>query len=226
MNPVLWAILVSILIIAVVLQLDRLRRKTTEELRRVLLKDNDLKLYLQLLENRHLHLLFSKATLEHFRLEGYLLENDSDAVAASIARLDQAHLSRGERLDYDGEKLSWYCRRHETEQAEAVVKDMRSLLADSKNEKDQAILNDAELIERIYIKQDTSVIPELKRLAESQNGSMRAITCFRIAKLYHFKQMDDQSAAYLKKAEGPAKGTGAETMIRECRNDLSKLDVY
>lgn len=73
----LYFALVLILIIFVILNLEKLRRKSTSMLDDILYVKNNPALYLDLLDNRKLKLLYSNNTIEHFKLNAYLLMKDN-----------------------------------------------------------------------------------------------------------------------------------------------------
>jgi len=70
MNLVPWLVCVSLLVCAGILVLTRLRIHALESLRDVLYGRGDVDLYMRLLDNRHLSLLFSRKVLARMRLEG------------------------------------------------------------------------------------------------------------------------------------------------------------
>ena len=70
MDLVPWFVCVSLLVCAAILVLTRLRVCALESLRDVLYEHGDVDLYMRLLDNRHLSLLFSKRALTGMRLEG------------------------------------------------------------------------------------------------------------------------------------------------------------
>lgn len=70
MDLVPWLVCVSLFVCAATLVLTRLRVHALESLRDVLYGRGDVDLYLRLLDNRHLSLLFSRRALARMRLEG------------------------------------------------------------------------------------------------------------------------------------------------------------
>lgn len=80
MEPVVealvWMLGVDALVIAAIWGLARLRRRVLIELERVLVEGRDVKLYLRLLDNPHLRVLFSRKALAALRAEGERLLRD------------------------------------------------------------------------------------------------------------------------------------------------------
>lgn len=80
MEPVVealvWMLGVDAFVIAAIWGLARLRRRVLMELERVLVEGRDVKLYLRLLDNPHLRVLFSRKALAALRAEGERLLRD------------------------------------------------------------------------------------------------------------------------------------------------------
>lgn len=73
-----WSLGVMLVIVAALLVLTALRNKALAELRGVLYDRHDVKLYLCLLENPRLRLLFSRRALESLAAEGRRVSKDKD----------------------------------------------------------------------------------------------------------------------------------------------------
>lgn len=65
-----WLILVPVAVATLLLVLSRLRARALGELRNVLYARKDLALFLRLLDNPHLRILFSRQSLQALRVEG------------------------------------------------------------------------------------------------------------------------------------------------------------
>lgn len=75
-EALVWMLGVDALVIASIWGLARLRRRVLMELERVLVEGRDVKLYLRLLDNPHLRVLFSRKALAALRAEGERLLRD------------------------------------------------------------------------------------------------------------------------------------------------------
>ena len=69
----LYLILVLILIVLAVMALEKLRYRSSRTLDEILYVKNNPDLYLRVLQNRWLRLLYSDSTIENFRLNAYLM---------------------------------------------------------------------------------------------------------------------------------------------------------
>lgn len=69
-EALLWMLGIDALVIAGIWGLTRLRRRTLVELERVLVERRDTELYLRLLDNPHLRILFSRKALAALRVQG------------------------------------------------------------------------------------------------------------------------------------------------------------
>lgn len=204
--------------------LGRLRRKTSNELEKVLYIRNDPGLYLRLLENPKLKLLFSKSTLLQFRLNAYLLSGEDERIKETIALLDRLPMARGERLEFLQKKLSYFCNQGSEDQAEAALKKIEELLARAKGEHARFILKESKLIFDIYIKHDTGLIKELEQLQKGQQGAARGITLYRLAKLNYFAHDSGKAREYLKQAQKLLTGTTWRDIAESALADLTVLD--
>lgn len=77
MEALLWMLGIDALVIAAIWGLARLRRRVLIELERVLVVRRDVGLYLRLLDNPHLRILFSRKALAALRAEGEKFPEDA-----------------------------------------------------------------------------------------------------------------------------------------------------
>lgn len=224
MNLAVWTGVIALFIVVLVLQLERLRQKTLSQLNQILYVDHDAALYLQLLNNRHLRILFTEPSLLHLRLHAYLLTDDEQNIQKAIAELDQEKLPRGEKIEYLAERLQYAVQSHQDEMALDSLRQLHQQLDSSTSEKNRQILEDAELIYRIYILKDESVLTILEKQLKSQNGLAKGITLYRTAKIHHFMHRDTEADNCLKEALPLTKGTAYEMLIRSCIQDSSQLN--
>ena len=222
----LWGLLIILLIWIILSILVQLRRKTVSELNNVLYVNKNIKLYLSLLENPRLKLLFPQSTIENFRLDGLLFTNDEAEIKKQFSKLDRENMSKGVAIDYQTKKLSYFAKLGDAEQSKQAVDYLIKNLSGTKNKHNSEILEEANRIYEIYILKNIELIDTLKNQAENQNGKMKGITLFRIAKLYYFKQEENEAKKYLLKAQPICKNTDHEEIINDCLKDLSLLNQY
>lgn len=226
MQIVLWTVLIAIIIIILNLVLIKLRSQSVTELDRILYVNQNPQLYLQLLENKRLKLIFPDSAIQLMRLNAFLMIGDSSAIESQMHAIDRLKLTKGESIEYQTKKLSYFCSIRNKEQALAARNQISALIGSSKNQKNHEILEDADRIYRIYIENDVSLIKPLKQIMETQSGTQKAITAFRIAKLYHVQKDDASAISYLEKGVGPSINSSYRAIINECLNDPSKLECY
>lgn len=224
MNKYVWMFLILILIVSFVLLLEKLRKKTLEKLDQILYIEQNPSLYLELLGNKHFHWILRKESIAQLKLNGYLMLNDHKKIEEYFDLLENAYLTKGEKLDYNTKKLSYYALHHNQEKAEKAKSEIEKMLKN--NTKKQDILEESELIYKIYIEHDYGQIKTLKEKLKHQNGLTKGISYFRCAKLYHDHSKDDKAKECLKLAEPFVKNTIYDSIIKECNLDLNKLKEY
>lgn len=226
MQMILWTFLIVIIIVLLNLMLTQLRKQSVTELDKTLYVNQNPQLYLQLLDNKRLKLLFPDSAIQLMKLNAYLMIGDGAKIEEQMNLIDQLKLAKGDKVDYQTRKLSYFCEIGNKEQALSARNQISALIGSSRNQKDHEIAEDANRIYRIYIEHDASLIKPLKQMMESQSGTQKAITAFRIAKLYHQQGDDDSAQKYLEKGYGPSLGSAYRSIISECINDTEKLECH
>lgn len=223
MYKLIYLIIFPIAVFLLLFLLNKLRRKTTNELEKVLYIQNDPGLYLQLLKNPKLKILYPGSTLLHFELNACLLLGDDAEIAHRVELLDKAPLSKGESLEYHQKKLSYYCTLGRKDRAEAALRKIESILEKAKGDHALFILKESRTIFDIYIKHDTKLIEELEQIQTEQQGVARGVTLYRLAKLSFFKQDDRSTQAYLLKAKELLAGTAWFDIVESALKDKTVL---
>ncbi len=216
----LYFALVLILIIFVILNLEKLRRKSTSMLDDILYVKNNPALYLDLLDNRKLKLLYSNNTIEHFKLNAYLLMKDNNKIENSFEYLDNVKFTKGEAIEYNMKKLSYYSLCDNSYKAKEALDFL------DKNIKDENLRDECHLIYSVYVLKDIKLIKELEIQASRQKGQVKGISLFRIAKLYYYDHNLNKAKDYLSEALKYLNKTAYKQQIIDCLNDLKMLDNY
>lgn len=186
--------LIVLVVVFFVFMLSRLRKAATLELERTLYVKNDPQLYLRLLENPRLKLLYRKSTLSLFALNAQLLTGNDNEIISTLTSLQRVPLTRGEKLEYLTKRLSYFCEKQNREEAYKALEGIEIILKKPKPKPKQAsILNECRLIYAIYIKHDLKILPTLKNSLLTQSDPEKTLTYYRIAKLCYFA--GDKTAA-------------------------------
>ncbi|MGB7595069.1 MAG: hypothetical protein WBL80_05865 [Erysipelotrichaceae bacterium] len=181
----IYPILIVLVVVFFVYMLSRLRKATTLELERTLYAKNDPGLYLSLLANPRLRLLYRKTTLLLFSLNAQLLKGDDDAIVTTLNTLQSAPLTRGEKLEYLSKKLSYFCEKQNAIEAGNALAGIESILKKPKPNQ-TIILQECRLIYSIYIDHDMKVLKSLESSLQLQRDPEKILTYYRIAKLRYF----------------------------------------
>jgi len=213
-----------ILVFFIIFILNKLRLKTTNELEKVLYIQNNPKLYLQLLKNPRLKILYKKSTLFQFELIAYLLLGDTYQIENTIKLLDDMTMTKGENLEYYQKKLSYYCSQGKKDKAQASLNKIESILSKAKGNQAQVIRKESKLIFDIYIKHDTKLIKELELIKVNQQGVIRGLTLYRLAKLSYFDQNNKTAHAYLVESKELLINTVWFDIVESALKDMSILN--
>ena len=215
--------LIVLLVVFFVFILSRLRKATTLELERTLYGKKDPELYLRLLSNPRLKLLYRKSTLLLFTLNAQLLKGSDTDIVATFTALRSALLTRGEKLEYLSKKLSFYCEKQNIIEAGNALEGIESVLKKPKP-KQLSLLNECRLINAIYIEKDMKVMSNLKNSLETQSDPEKILTYYRIAKLQYFAGDKKAAQETLLKAKNIKSQSAWSTIVAMAANDLSILD--
>jgi hypothetical protein len=224
MNGFYYYAILLILIFVIIFLLAKLRQKTTNELEKVLYIQNKPELYLQLLKNSKLKILYSKSTLLHFELNAYLLQGDDIQTENIIRLLDAMTMTKGQSLEYNQKKLSYYCSLGSKDKAQDALNKIESILSKVKGDKAQSILKESKLIFDIYIRHDTKLIKELEQIQAIQQGATRGLTLYRLAKLSYFDKSESRAHGYLVQAKELLKNTAWFDIVESAIKDKSVLN--
>jgi hypothetical protein len=224
MYRIIYFIILLIIIFLIIFLLNKLRDKTTNELEKVLYIQNKPKLYLKLLKNPKLKILYKKSSLFQFELNAYLLLGDDLQIENIIKSLDVMTMSRGESLEYYQKKLSYYCSQGKRDKAETALNKIESILSKAKGNQVQLIRKESKLIFDIYIKHDTKLIGVLEQMEEKEHGVIRGLTLYRLAKLSYFDQNNKKAKAYLIQAKELLSNTVWFDIIESALKDMSILE--
>lgn len=206
--------------------LSRLRRKTTNELEKVLYLQNDPQLFLKLLANPKLKILYRKSTLLQFELNAYLLSGDDLQIERVTGLLDAMAMTKGESLEYQQKKLSYYCSKGDKAKAEAALNRIESILSKAKGDQARFILKESRIIFGVYIEHDTKLIKELEKAQMKEKGAVRGITLYRLAKLCYFDGDYKKAQAYLLEAKEMLHNTAWFDIVELALIDMSVFDRF
>lgn len=219
-----WFVIVTLIVIVLIFNLSKLRRHTVTELNKVLLIDNNPALYLQLLDNPHLKILFNSGTIEHFRLKGYMILNKQDRIEKSMEFIDHSKLSKGESVEYNTLKLSYYGKKGKKDKSLEALNSLEKILAKSKNENNKTILIEAREIYDVYINHNVKLLNSLLKKANNTSGNTKAIKLFRASKLYYYDGKENEAKNMLMKAKKVAKDDYIKQIIEQCLTDINKIN--
>ncbi len=227
MNDNMWKYLYPIIVISIIFFGQRilvgLRRMSTVELYKVLYNQNNPELFLSLLKNPRLKLLYKKSVLLQFKLDAFLVRGEHSNIIALFDELDHMSLTKIEKLELNQKKLSYYCGEGYNKEALHTLVEIEKIIKKSKSKQLQNILLENHLTYRIYIKHDVQLIPKLIELLKIQTGVIKGITQYRIAKLYYYKGDEILARKYLNESRFNLTGTIWQPIVNWAIEDLAIL---
>jgi hypothetical protein len=224
MGKFLYYAIFLIVVFIILFLLSKLRRKSTQELEKILYFQNNPKLYLQLLKNPMLKVLYRKSILLQFELDAYLLLGDDSRVEDTIGLLDGTPMTKGESLEFCQKKLSYFCTVGKRPEAESVLQRIKSILSKVKGDKAEFIRKESKMIFDIYIRRDTNLIEELERAQMNEQGTTRGLTLYRLAKLNFFNNNAQKARTYLNRAKELLANTAWADIVESALKDMSILN--
>lgn len=205
--------------------LTRFRSRVTEELKNVLYIQDKPDLYLQLLENPKLRWLFRNSAIQQFRLDAFLIKGDRNMIEDLFTQLDTQKMTKGEALEFNQKKLSYYCTQGKQDHARQALEKIKGILQKSRKAAHNKIVENSQLIYDIYIGHATDLIPHLEQLQNRQTGIDKGITLYQLAKLHHVLKEDKSAIQRLHQAKPLLINTYWFDIIESALKDPSVLET-
>lgn len=219
-----YIVIVTLVVLGLLLLMRKIREGALVQLKTTLYIDHDPIKYLAMLKTWKLKVLLRRSTLELMRLEGLLYTGDNTSIEQEIEVIGKLRLSRAEKLDFSQRKLSYYLSVGRNEDAEASLAEIKEII---KNEPDKQLCEigeEADMLVRLYVRHDQSLLPALEAKARAQTGVQLGITQFRMAKLYHYGDNDASARGCLKKAAANLEGTSWHSIAQKALEDINILE--
>lgn len=209
----------------ILLLMRALQRAALAELARVLYEQGDAGQYMRMLDSGRLTVVLRRSTVLLLKLDGYIYQEDADGVWATCDALEQARRLRpAEKLNWYQKALAFAVTKGDKKRAKDYYERLQTLLENEKDESLRQVLADARLLVGVYIDKNTRLIPQLEKLAKTQEGNRLGLTQYRLAKLYHFDNNDAQALQYLKQAQQNLTGTVWLPVVRDALQDTTVLE--
>ncbi len=224
MDNYIYIAVVIAIIVLIQLTLGKLRQISTIELDKVLYDQNNPQLYLELLKNKKLKLLYRKSILLQFELDAYLAAGDDLNTDRIIAQLNNFPMTKRENLEFNQKKLSYYCKNQNQSEAQAALTKIKLILAKAKEPRYLNIISESELIVDIYINHNVKLIESLESRQQTQSGIDKGLSLYRIAKLSHYDKNDKKAIQSLNQAKNYLKGTYWYGIVDLALTDLTLLE--
>lgn len=206
--------------------LSKARTDAAQTLDRLLVTNVDV--YLErLTSNKRLKWVFRKSIIQFMLLKGYIVKGDDDKALQCIRALDSMRLEPQEKVEFLQTRISFFATRNNREEAlagrDSLVNFLKKVKAD-KTDKYREILEEADMIIKVYVEKDVNFIPSLiAKAAKTAHPVVRGITQYRIAKLAYFKQDEQLVTRYLQRAAKNLKGTSYQQIVESALKDSSVL---
>lgn len=206
--------------------LSVIRKKTINELNHLLLNERNYFLYQELLNNKKLRIVFSKAQIAVLQLQGYMMEGDDEKIISLISDIDEMKLKGYAKLNYLLKRFTYFIDILNQDESKHSLDMLESLVLNAKSNDDAIkLLNEARFTYAIYIDKDITLIPKLKSMIDKDNHpQVKGILMYRLAKLYYFNKQNTVAISTLKQAKKLMIGTYYEDIINQGLSDLKILE--
>lgn len=221
---IIYPLTLFFIFISVRIFLITLRKKTDQELQRLLFVLNNLYLFEELLNNKRLNFLFTQSEKEMLRLNGFIALGTHQQVIGQFDYLSKMKLKSKLALELYHKEMTYYIETSSYDKALKSYEKLKNILAHQKHEQAKKILDEAEMIINIYIHHDITLVDHLILLEkETSNQLMKGVIYYRLAKLSYFAKRDKDTLMYLNKAKPLLKKTTYEPIIEEALKDTHIL---
>lgn len=201
------------------------RKKTFDKLKNAVEVQRNPRLLLSLLDDKFVKMTLTEKERLVIRLDGCIAAGDNEGAISAIKRLDTAALGKRDRVSYYHKRLGFYVSVRDAAEAEKSY-DMLCQSAEmaGSGKEYEPVLQQGRLMLGVFIRKDTSLIPELQALSGEQGETPeRGITEYLLARLYHAKGDAASAAKAAKNANTLLKGTAWETAAKQAAEHPSSL---
>ena len=216
MNKVIQFVLILAVGLILYFLLNRMMQKLMVELSEILYKEVNPEKYLQVLNSWKGKMFFSRKTRSLMAIDALLMQNETAKIEEIFEQLDAAKMNPANRLGLAQKEVSYYIDTKKFDKALKAYDTLKTIAAKFNNSQVESILKECTFLVEIYIHHHTEILDEVLDLASKMtNPFYQGIFLYRAAKLYYYKNDEENCRKLLSEAMEKLKGTAWEVMIRQ-----------
>lgn len=216
MNKIIQFVLILAVGLILYFLLNRMMQKLMVELSKILYKEVNPEKYLQVLNSWKGKMFFSRKTRSLMAIDALLMQNETAKIEEIFEQLDAAKMNPANRLGLAQKEVSYYIDTKKFDKALKAYDTLKTIAAKFNNSQVESILKECTFLVEIYIHHNTEILDEVLDLASKMtNPFYQGIFLYRAAKLYYYKNDEENCRKLLSEAMEKLKGTAWEVMIRQ-----------
>lgn len=224
MNNWIWWIILAICVVTTFLYQKKLKDDLLRKLYSFKQAKNE-KLFFKALDNTYTKFVLSKFSIGYMKYNYYLEEGKYQEAKEMFDGLKDIKTNNNNKLSLYLSMFNKAIEAKDNEFASNIKNKLIDIVNKDPNDKAKLIKGEIEQLDKIYIKKDTSILPQLiLAFEQAENDEIKSLLAFRIAKLYHYAENDQEAYKYLLLAKGYTQSINNKKEIENMINDLSRLD--
>lgn len=179
--------------------------------------------FMKVLDSDFARFHYSEFTRTFMKLNYWIGREAYGEADGLIPAFESMKCSPGEQTALYSKLLGYALEQGRYDAAQSYLRKLEQLLKGRTDRKSYAVLHEIGQLERVYLKRDTSIIPELEAALAAADGEAEAVICYRLAKLYCAKGEHDLVSEYLRRALGCTVSGPAKRKLEQAMGDRSIL---
>lgn len=224
MNNVIWWIILGVFIVGTFLYQKKLKNDLLRKLF-ALKQDRNEKLFFQALDETYTKFVLSKFSIGYMKYNYYLEEGKYENAKNMFNELKDIKTNNNNKLSLYLSMFNKAIEYKDNEFAISIKDKLIEYVNKNPDNKAKLIKGEINQLDKIYLKKDTSILPELiLTFEQADNDEIKSLLAFRIAKLYHYENNDQETKKYLLLAKEYTQSINNKKGIENILNDLNRLD--
>lgn len=187
-------------------------------------KSASLSEYMDILDSNFTRFYFSDYTRQIMKLNYLISKKKDQEIHDLLPSFQTVKMTDKEKAVLFSKMFGYYIENGNIEKAVPIRNRLETILKDAKDKESLSIRQEVEQVASIYIDHNTDYIPILQEYdAQTDNAEMKAVYCYRLAKLYYYKGDETAVKENLQKAKNLTKNSELKSRIEEMIQSPDKL---
>ena len=224
MNSVSWWIILGICVVVTFLYQKKLKNDLLRKLY-ALKQQKDENNFFAALDDTYTKFVLSKFSIGYMKYNYYLEEGKYEDAKIMFNELKDVKTNNPNRLSLYLSMFNKAIENKDNEFASSIKDDLVECVNKYADNKAKLIKGEIEQLDKIYLKKDVSILPELiLSFEQADNDEIKSLLAFRIAKLYHYENNEQEVKKYLLLAKEYTQSLNNKKEIENIMSDLNRLD--